>query len=91
MPKLERKMLVLTILEECGYPMRPSDIHRCCRLKGAMFSEKSTNNYIDELVDSGKVLRVTAGGLEAGGLVESENKTERCYYIAFESAKKFRV
>jgi len=91
MPKFERKMMVLNVLEGCGYPMRPTDIHRCCKLERATWTSESTLNYIDELVGSGKVLRVTAGGLDEGGLVESDNKDIRCYYIGTEAAEKFRI
>jgi|SRR6056297_1683494 len=89
MSKTERKMLVLKVLEESGAAMKTSSIFRNCKLRGATFSENSTKNYLKELNEQGKILRVSHDALELGAVAEADDD-ERGMYMAMTAVNYFR-
>lgn len=88
MAKLERKTLVLSVLEDSGIPMKAVDVYRVCRLRGCTFCKRSTCRYLRELVDSGKVMHVDSDVLAEGGIVEVDNSSTG-HYIASAVAEKY--
>lgn len=89
MSRTERKLLVLKVLEESGAAMKTSSIYRNCKLRGATFSESSTKNYLNELEESEKVMRVSREKLELGAVSEADDE-ERGMYMAMTAVDYFR-
>ena len=89
MAREDRVAFVLETLEECRVPLRGIDVFRACRLRGATFERRSTNNYLRELIDRGDVLKVSSDALETGDIEEIDT-SERGHFIAADVAAEYR-
>lgn len=86
MGKEDRKEQVLRILAESGFALPPVVIFRNAKLRGAAFERRSVNNYLDELLEEGKVVRVDSKSLDRGDVVEVERSTSG-YFMATEKGR----
>lgn len=89
MARDDRVEFVYRTLCECRVPLRSIDVFRACRLRGATFERRSTNTYLRELVDEGKVLKVDSEALESGTIKELD-PSKRGHFIAAEAAADYR-
>jgi hypothetical protein len=78
----DRRQFVLEVLEASGVAMRPVDVFRNCKLRGGTFERRSTVTYLNQLVDSGEVLKVESEALNDGEIVTVEDRDERGHFIA---------
>jgi hypothetical protein len=77
----DRRQFVLEVLEASGVAMRPVDVFRNCKLRGGTFERRSTVTYLNQLVDSGEVLKVESEALNDGEIV-AEDAENRGHFIA---------
>lgn len=83
MGKEDRKEQVLRILVESGFALPPVVIFRNAKLGGATFERRSVNNYLNELVEEGRVIRVDSEALDDGKIIEVDTSTSG-YFMATE-------
>ena len=80
MAKEERKRLVLKLLYDSRLALSRKVIFRNLKVQGATFEERTTVNYLNELVDDGLVQRVSAFKMADGDLVDAGDD-EPGYYL----------
>lgn len=59
MGKEDRKEDVLEVLSDSGLALTPYVIFRNARMRGATWERRSTTNYLNELLDEGRVEKIT--------------------------------
>jgi len=89
MGKEERRAFVLAVLEQSGCAMKSIDVHRNCRLRGALFEHRTTKNYLTQLIESGDVCKVDSQALDEGEIVEVDTG-KRGHFIAADVAAEYR-
>ena len=84
MGKRERKLQVLGFLAEKGVALPPKAIYRNLRLlEEITFSERSVENYLDEFVDEGLVMRIDPDSMEDAEVskMPPDVNQRRAYYM----------
>jgi len=89
MGKEERRAFVLAVLEHSGCAMKSIDVHRNCKLRGALFEHRTTKNYLSQLIESGDVLKVDSQALNEGDIREIDT-ADRGHFIAASAAAEYR-
>lgn len=62
MGKEDRKQQVLKLLADSGLALTPYVIFRNLRMRGATFERRTLSNYLNELVDEGRVEKLDVNG-----------------------------
>lgn len=62
MSKEDRKNQVLVLLKESGLALTPYVIFRNIRMRGATFERRTLSNYLSELLDEGRVQKISTEG-----------------------------
>jgi hypothetical protein len=88
MGKEDRRRVVLDFMGEYPVALRPAEIYRNLRYhRRITFSKESVDNYIEEFVEEGLVLRVKPQSLEMGQIEEAP-PDQRAYYIISEEGQE---
>lgn len=89
MGKEDRRRVVLDFMGEHPVALRPAELYRNLRFhRRITFSKESVDNYIEEFVDEGLVLRVKPQALEMGKIEEAP-ADQRAYYIISDDGKEY--
>jgi hypothetical protein len=88
MSKEDRKQLVLEFLRDTETALPRTAIYRNIRLRGATFRSRATKDYLDELVEEDRLLKVDPERLEYREIVEIP-PSETGYYLLPDVAVKF--
>lgn len=62
MAKEERKQQVLKLLGESGLALTPYVIFRNLKMRGATFERRTLTNYLNELLEEGRIQKIGGGG-----------------------------
>lgn len=62
MAKEERKQQVLKLLGESGVALTPYVIFKNLKMRGATFERRTLTNYLNELLDEGRIQKIADGG-----------------------------
>lgn len=90
MSKAERKRVLLEFLAEHSLALPPAAIHRNLRLhERLVISDSTVENYLEEFVDEGLVMRVDPESLEERNVVSlSPDSGGRAYYLITEEGRE---
>jgi hypothetical protein len=86
----DRRQFVLEVLEGSGAAMKAVDVFRNCKLQGGTFERRSTVTYLNQLVESGDVLKVKSDALNDGDIIEVDEDDKRGHFIAASVAAELR-
>lgn len=90
MTKAERKQVVLDFLAEHRLALPPAVLHRNLKLHQRLFVSASTlENYLDEMVEEGWVVRVRPEPLTNQEIVKvGDNESVQAYYLITEEGRE---